>query len=195
MLTEKKELAALVRRVQKGDLEAFEVIYERFFDSVYAYVFRQVGSHADTEDIVSGVFLAAFEKIGKFSWRGAGFAAWLFCIARYDVLDHFRRLGSPARKVALLEDAEQLPDQASVEKTAERKWDQQELRDAVDRLSEEQRQVVLLKLMFDFTNKQIAEVLDKNEGAVKALRHRALLSLRRILEGQEPGPKIGLEDD
>ncbi|MBK5225428.1 MAG: sigma-70 family RNA polymerase sigma factor [Thermoleophilia bacterium] len=194
MQPKKRELIELVRRVQKGNLEAFGVIYDGFFDSVYAYVFRQVRSHANTEDIVSQVFLDAFEKIGAFRWRGAGFAAWLFRIARNDVLDDFRRRGVRAREVALSEVViEQLPAKFSVEDEMERMWDEQELLDAIDCLSEDQRQVMLLKLMLDFTNKQIAEVIDKNEGAVKALRRRALLSLRRILEGQETRPQTRTE--
>lgn len=196
MQPKKRELVQLVRRVQKGNLEAFGVIYDGFFDSLYAYVFRQVRSHANTEDIVSQVFLDAFEKIGEFRWRGAGFAAWLFRIARNDVLDHFRRQGVRAREVALSEVViEQLPAKSSVEDEMERKWDEQELLDAIDCLSEDQRQVMLLKLMLDFTNKQIAEVIDKTEGAVKALRRRALSSLRRILEGQETRPLTGLNDE
>jgi RNA polymerase sigma-70 factor (ECF subfamily) len=195
MLPKEKELAGLVRRVQEGNLEAFGAIYDRFYDSVYVYVFRQVHSHADTEDIVSGVFLDVIDKIGEFRWRGAGFAAWLFSVARHDVLDHFRRRGSRAREVTLSEEIEEMPARVTLEETMERKWDKQEMRDALDGLSEDQRQVMLLKLLFDFTNKQIAQVLDKNEGAVKALRRRAQLSLRRTLEGQESEPKIVLEDD
>lgn len=180
-MSEKRELAKLVRRVQKGDVEAFGLIYDRFFDSVYAYVLRQVGSPADAEDIVSGVFLEVFEKIGGFTWRGAGFAAWLFRIARNDVFDHFRRQGNRTRTIALTE-IEEKPAGTRVEEIAERAWDEKELLRAVDQLSDEQRQVVLLKLMFNFSNRQVSTVIDKSEGAVKALQHRALISLRKILD-------------
>lgn len=181
MSNEKKELARLVKRCQKGDLEAFEGIYNRFFDRVYAYVFRQVDTAADTEDIVSGVFLEAFEKIDGFTWKGAGLAAWLFRIARNDVLDHYRRKGR-WQETALPEQCDYPADTAHPAEVAEHNWENAELLDAVKHLSEEQRQVILLKLMFNFSNRQIAEVLEKNEGAVKALRHRAMVSLKQILE-------------
>lgn len=184
-MNEKRELKKLVRRVQSGDLEAYGMLYDRFFDSVYAYVLRQVREPADAEDIVSGVFLEVFEQIGGFTWHGAGFAAWLFRIARNDVLDHFRRLGSRSRDTELTVKIDAMPDAATVDSLAEQAWDEQALRQAITRLSEEQQQVILLKLMLNFSNRQIGDVLDKSEGAVKALRHRAMLSLRQILtEGQ-----------
>lgn len=184
-MSEKRELKKLVRRVQEGDLAAYSVLYDRFFDSVYAYVLRQVREPADAEDIVSGVFLEVFEQIGGFNWRGAGFASWLFRIARNDVLDHFRRRGNRSRETELTVQVDAMPAATMVDSLAEQAWDAQELREAIARLSEEQQQVILLKLMLDFSNRQIGDVLDKSEGAVKALRHRAMLSLRQILtEGQ-----------
>ncbi|MHB1390141.1 MAG: RNA polymerase sigma factor [Thermoleophilia bacterium] len=184
-MSEKRELKKLVHRVQSGDVEAYGILYDRFFDSVYGYVLRQVREPTDAEDIVSGVFLEVLEKIDGFTWRGAGFAAWLFRIARNDVMDHFRRRGSRSRETELTVEIDTMPATEMVEFQAERAWDEQELRTAITRLSEEQQQVILLKLMLNFSNRQIGEVLDKSEGAVKALRHRAMLSLQQILtEGQ-----------
>lgn len=178
-MTEKRELSSLIKRIQKGDAEAFGQLYDRFYDPIYSYVLRQTGSRADTEDITAGVFLYVLEKIDGFTWRGAGFAAWLFRIARNDVLDHFRRLGRGARETALTEDVMELPSAALVEDQANKAWDDRELRRVIAELSEEQQQVVLLKLMMNFSNRQIGEVLDKSEGAVKALMHRAMLALRK----------------
>jgi len=180
-VSEKRELKKLIRRIQEGDREAFGTLYDRFFDSVYGYVLRQVGTPADAEDITAGVFLEIYEKIGGFTWRGAGFSAWLFRIARNDVLDHFRRR-NPARETALTEEIENLPAATTVHQLAERNWTEQELLSAIDQLSEEQRQVTLLKLMLNFSNRQVGEILGKSEGAIKALQHRALLSLKKHLD-------------
>lgn len=181
-MTEKRELSRLIKRIQKGDADAFGQLYDRFYDPVYTYVLRQTGSRADAEDITAEVFLYVLEKIDGFSWHGAGFAAWLFRIARNDVLDHFRRLGRGARETAMTEEIMELPSAALVEDQANKAWDERELRRAIAELSEEQQQVVLLKLMMNFSNRQIGEVLDKSEGAVKALTHRAMLALRKRLE-------------
>ena len=185
-MSEKSELAGLVRQVQKGDLEAFGQLYDHFYGPVFAYVLHQVGSPADAEDIVSGVFLDALQKIGGFTWRGAGFGAWLFSIARNDVMDHFRRQGR-SREAAITEQHMELAGTERVEKIAEAAWDERRLRDAVWQLPEEQQQVILMKLVVNFSNSQIAAVLSKSEGAVKALQHRALQNLRKIMAAKEGG--------
>lgn len=181
-MTERRELATLIKRARKGDAEAFGQIYDRYYDSVYAYVLRQVGTPADAEDITAGVFLDVLEKLDGFRWRGAGFAAWLFRIARNDVLDHFRRRGTKAREVSMTDETLEMPSGVLVENQAETAWRDRNLMASIDRLSDEQRQVVLLKLLVNFSNRQIGAVLGKSEGAVKALQHRALVTLRKIME-------------
>ncbi len=183
-MPEKRELSKLIRQVQKGDLDAFGKLYDRYYNPVYAFVLHQVAAVADAEDITAGVFLEALEKINGFSWRGAGFEAWLFSIARHDVLDHFRRRGRN-RESAINDRHMDIPAAKHVETTAEAAWDRQTLRDAIWQLSDDQQQVLLLKLMVNFSNGQIAAVLSKSEGAVKALQHRALINLRKILEGND----------
>jgi len=183
-LTEKRELARLIKRIQKGDADAFGQLYDRFHGPVYSYVLRQVGRPVDAEDITSTVFLYVLEKIDGFTWRGAGFSAWLFRIARNDVLDYFRRQGTGARETAFPEDMLERPSGVLVEKQVETAADERRLLAAIAELSEEQQQVLLLKLMLNFSNRQVGEVLGKSEGAVKALTHRALLALRRAMEKQ-----------
>lgn len=184
-MTEKRELARLIKRIQKGDVDAFGQLYDRFHGPVYSYVLHQVGKPADAEDITSTVFLYVLEKIDGFTWRGAGFGAWLFRIARNDVLDYFRRQGSGAREIAFPEDLLERPSGVLVDEQAEAASEERRLLCAIAALSEEQQQVVLLKLILNFSNRQVGEVLDKTEGAVKALTHRALLALRREMEMQE----------
>ena len=183
-MTEKRELARLIKRIQKGDAEAFGQLYNRFHDKVFLYVYRQTGSKTDAEDITAGVFLYVLEKIDGFTWRGAGFAAWLFRIARNDVLDHFRKKGNGTREVALTDEIMQLPSHLLVEEQAETSFRDRQLRLAITELSEEQQQVMLLKLTMNFSNRQVGEVLGKSEGAIKALTHRALLGLRKKMEEQ-----------
>lgn len=183
-MTEKEELAELVKRARKGSGEAFGQLYDRFADQVYAFVLRQVGNPADAEDITAGVFLDAMQQIGRFRWRGAGFAAWLFSIARHDVLDYFRKRGR-TREAELTEETLLQPSATRVEEQVAATWEADELRRAVSSLSLDQQQVVLLKLLMNFSNRQIGAVLGKSEGAVKALQHRALRALREALDAQD----------
>lgn len=181
-MSEQRKLARLVKRARKGDTEAFGEIYDRYQGEVYAYVLHQVGTPADAEDITAGVFLDVLEKIEGFTWQGAGFAAWLFRIARNDVLDFFRRRGRKSREIALTDEILDLPVRETVEGQAETAADERVLLAAIGKLSEDQQQVVLLKLLANLSNRQVGEVVSKSEGAVKALQHRALITLRKFME-------------
>lgn len=184
-MSEKKELTGLIERVQNGDLEAFGVIYDRYFDRVYAYVFRQVGTPADADDITAGIFLEAIQKIDSFTWRGAGFSGWIFTIARNDVMDFFRKNGGRRRETAMTDEVDRMPSGAETDSQLERKWDEEHLRRAVLMLPDDQQQVILLKLMLNLSNKQVGEILEKSEGAVKALRHRAIKSLKKHMDSDK----------
>jgi RNA polymerase sigma-70 factor (ECF subfamily) len=181
-LSEQRELARLVKRARKGDAKAFGEIYDRYHEQIYVYVLHQVGTPADAEDITAGVFLDVLEKIEGFTWQGSGFAAWLFRIARNDVLDFFRRRGRKSREITLTDEILELPARETVEGQAETAADERELLAAIGKLSEDQQQVVLLKLLANLSNRQVGEVMSKGEGAVKALQHRALITLRKFLE-------------
>ncbi len=194
-MPEHQDLRKLVEKAQSGDLSAYGLIYDQLYNSIFAYVWHQVGSRAQAEDITAGVFLGALEKLDGFQWRGAGFRAWLYRIARNDVLDHFRRRGRTAGQVSLSPEALEQPAAETVEDAAESNWDRQELLEAVKLLSDDQQQVILLKLVGNLSNRQIGEVISKNEGAVKALQHRALARLRKLLDDEDDGPLTETGDD
>ncbi|MBE0428755.1 MAG: sigma-70 family RNA polymerase sigma factor [Thermoleophilia bacterium] len=178
---EKHKLKKLAQRAQKGNAEAFGQIYDQLHNQVYAYVLRQVRSRTDAEDIVAEIFLSAWRNMDRFDWKDAGLEPWLFRIARNSVIDHFRRVGR-SRESGLGEEIKERASGETVEDAAETAWRQRELLAAIDRLSDEQRQVVLLRLVANLSSRQIGEVLEKSEGAVKALQYRALTNLRDILE-------------
>ena len=180
-MTDHRELRKLVEQAQDGDLDAFGRIYDLLYDRIYAFVLHQVGSRTHAEDITAGVFVGALEKLEGFSWRGAGFTAWLYRIARNDVVDHFRRHGRNLKELAVMEEALELPSDVRVDEMVESAWSELELIQAVRRLSDDQRQVVLLRLVGNLSNRQIGKVVSKSEGAVKALQHRALQNLRKML--------------
>lgn len=179
-----ENLEELVERSQQGDISAFGRIYDRMFSKIYAYVYRQVGVRTEAEDITSTVFLNAFEKITGFTWQGAGFNAWLFRIAHNNVVDHHRRKGRPLAEIEIEEEILEHPAAVDIPLQIEKAWEEEELHLAIEELPEEQKQVVLLRLMMNFSNREIGEVVSKSEGAVKALQHRALTNLRKSLKGQ-----------
>jgi RNA polymerase sigma-70 factor (ECF subfamily) len=171
--------AKLVRRAKDGDSGAFAQLYDQHQAAIYRYIFYRVGSEAAAEDLTSEVFVRLVESIDDFTYRGRPLVAWLYTIARNLVSDHHRRRG---RAVIVPLDESLQADACDPEAAADQALSQERLAEALEQLTEDQRQVLLLKFMEGLDNATVAQVLDKSYGAVKALQHRGLASLQRILD-------------
>jgi RNA polymerase sigma-70 factor (ECF subfamily) len=162
---------------------AFGALYERYVDAIYGYVFTRVGDKTMAEDIVSETFHRALENIHGFEWRGVAFSAWLYRIASNAVIARFRREPIMSGDEDLEQALEPEPGPESVVTTLEWKAD---MLAAVRALPDDQQQVILLRFGQDLRNKEIARIMQRSEGAVKALLHRALAALhRRLVSGEE----------
>ncbi len=170
--------ARLVQRAKEGDPAAFTEIYDRYQPLIYRYVLYRVGDVATAEDLTSEVFVRLVEKIDRFTYQGRPLLAWLYTIARNLVTDHHRQLG---RTPTLPLDERLVAGTADPEEAAERALTQQKLTAAIAHLTEDQRQVILLRFIEGMDNETVARILGKRVGAVKALQHRALAALRRTL--------------
>jgi RNA polymerase sigma-70 factor (ECF subfamily) len=119
------------------------------------------------------------EAIGRFRWRAVPFSAWLFRIAHNVAMDHFRasRRTQPQEELPEPESSRQ----PSAEDEAMHSLGRASMLQLIEDLSPDQRQVLTLKFVFDFSNAEVAKILGKTEGAIKSLQHRALASLHRQL--------------
>jgi RNA polymerase sigma-70 factor (ECF subfamily) len=167
----------LVERAQQGDRAALEDLYLLHFDRVYSYLHMSVGSRHDAEDLTTQTFVKMLEAIGRFQWRSVPFSAWLFRIAHNLAMDHFRanRRWQPEEEIPETAQGEEV----SAEDQALAALGDTSMLELIDRLSPEQRQVLTLKFVFRFSNAETAAILEKSEGAVKSLQHRALASLQK----------------
>ena len=172
-----QDLARLVEQAQQGKREAVEELYLLHFDRIYSYLHMNVGNRHDAEDLTTQVFVKMLESIGKFRWRSAPFSAWLFRIAHNLAMDHFR-----ASKRLQPEEEVPEPDPgegSAAEQEALESIGRQSMLELIQKLSHDQQQVLTLKFVFNFSNAEAATILDKTEGAIKSLQHRALASLQR----------------
>ena len=168
----------LILRAQQGDAAAFAELYERHHAAVFRYIYYRVADQAVAEELASEVFVRMVAGIGSFADLGRPILAWLYTIARNLVIDHQRR----ARLVTMQPLDERIAATSQdPEAAAERGLSQQRLSAALMQLTEDQRQVILLKFVEEMDNVEAARILDKPIGAVKSLQHRALDALRRIL--------------
>jgi RNA polymerase sigma-70 factor, ECF subfamily len=171
------QIRDLVERAQLGDRSALEELYLIHFDRIYSYLHMSVGSRHDAEDLTTQTFVKMLESIGRFRWQSVPFSAWLFRIAHNLAMDHFR-----ARR--RWQPEEEIPEPAGSEENSAEEQALASIGDAtllelIARLSPEQRQVLTLKFVFRFSNGEAAAILEKTEGAVKSLQHRALVSLQK----------------
>ena len=156
---------------------ALEELYLIHFDRIYSYLHLTVGNRHDAEDLTTQTFLKMLEAIGRFRWQSVPFSAWLFRIAHNLAIDHFRS----HRRVQPEDEVPEPPgrEESSAEQQAMESIGQAGMIALIGRLSAEQRQVLTLKFLFGFANAEVAGILDKTEGAVKSLQHRALASLQK----------------
>jgi RNA polymerase sigma-70 factor (ECF subfamily) len=175
----REELRDVVLRARDGESDAFGVLYDRYVDLVYRFVYYRVGTHALAEDLTSETFLRALRRMSYFTWQGKDFGAWLVTIARNIVLDHFKssryRLEICTAEMLETDRWEEGPEAAVLDSFTHRA-----LFSAVRQLGSEQRECVVLRFLHGLSVAETAEVMGKNTGAIKALQYRATRSLARI---------------
>lgn len=175
----------LIQRAKASDREAFAELYRRTVTPVYRYLWARTGSRDVAEDLTQEVFFGALSTIGRLHASDeAGLQAWLFQIARNKLADHLRR--RYRRPEAPLEAAGLISDPAfGPEASAEELEEQGRLRAALERLTPEQRDVVLCKYVLGHDNERTGKLVGKNANAVNQLHHRALGALHRLLGRRE----------
>lgn len=158
----------LVEAAQK-DPGRFAELYEAHFERVYAYVVRRVRDRHAAEDLTADVFQQALANLGRFEWRGAPFAAWLFRIAANAIADRWkaeaRERGRPSPEGRVEPDLEGVESQARLFRL-------------VGQLPEDQRRVIEMRFVEQKTIREIAAELGRSEGAVKQLQFRGIEGLR-----------------
>ncbi len=169
---------SLVRRAQQRDPEALTQIYEENFDRVYRYVVLKIGERTEAEDITQQVFINAIKAISSYKWKGAPLSAWLYRIAHNQIVDYLRR----KTKVATVPLDENIPGKDNDPKyLAEQNVEIEQLSVVVKKLTQAQQQVISLRFVAEMSIAQVAGVMGKSEGAIKALQHSAIVALRKAL--------------
>jgi RNA polymerase sigma-70 factor (ECF subfamily) len=178
------EVWGLVERAQAGETEAFGLIYDRYVDTVFRFVYFRVGNRQLAEDLTSDTFLRALKRIGSFTWQGRDLGAWLVTIARNLVADHFKsgryRLEVTTGDV-LDADREDRGPEGSPESAVVDHITNVALLTAVKQLNPEQQECIVLRFLQGFSVAETAQTMGKNEGAIKALQYRAVRALARLL--------------
>jgi len=175
------DLAAARRR----EPAAVSRIYSAYAPALFRFFMAAVGDRHQAEDLTGTAFVSAIEGLPRFYGPVEALGGWLFRIARHDLYDHRRR--QARARIEPLED--HLPEAARVagaddpEKLAIERLEGSRVLAAMRQLSDDQREVLLLRMGAGLTAPEVAETLGMTTGAVKALQHRGLASLARVLDG------------
>lgn len=166
------------------DPHALSTIYDLYAVRIYSYIYHRVGDANLAEDLTAQVFLRMLEALRNDRAWTVSFSGWLYRIAHNLVIDFYRRSGH-GRHIDLDAKADTPAEGQGPEDAAELKLAHDRVRVALTRLTEEQAQVVTLRFLEEKSIAEVAHIIGKSEGAVKALQYRAVAALRRIMEGEQ----------
>jgi len=171
---------ALVERA-KTDTQAFGLLYERYVDRIYSYVYYRTGSHPDAEDLTAKVFIQAMRHVRRYVQRGAPFSSWLYRIA-HNAVANWHRDRSRQKVVSLdrLALVGMQDEDSPFQRTAQREQ-RSALLAAVRSQPADRQELLILKFVEQMPNSEIGQIMGRSEGAVKSLYHRTLIALREEL--------------
>jgi len=192
--------AADLVAARRRDPEAVARIYQAYAPTLHRFFVAAVGDRRAAEDLTGTVFAAAIEALPGFRGEIDQLGGWLFRIARHDLYDYRRRAGRTRTEHVddVLDEAALVEDVPDPQDLMVERLEGSQLMAALEQLSTDQREVLLLRLAAGLTVGEVAATLGKTAGAVKALQHRALASLARVLEqpiADKRQDDDGLRDD
>ncbi|MGZ6316535.1 MAG: RNA polymerase sigma factor [Anaerolineales bacterium] len=168
---------SLIGLSQQGDADAFARLYDHYADPIYRYVYFRVADSHLAEDITSQIFIKMWQKLPSYRVGEASISAWLYRIAHNAVVDHYRT----RRTVVSLEDLQsgEVGREDDTEENLEQHMQMEQLRRALQELTEGQREVLILRFIEGLSVREIARQLGKRQGAVRALKMRGLRELAK----------------
>jgi RNA polymerase sigma-70 factor (ECF subfamily) len=176
-------VSAAIARVKEGDVSALHFLYVRYADDVCGFVQSIVRDHYEAEDITQNVFAKLPRAIKKYEQREVPFTAWILRVARNAALDHVRsRRMVPCEEVRTSDEGH--------EHLASERFNC--LREALDQLPDEQREVLILRHIAGLSPCEIAELLGKSEGSIHGLHHRGRAALQGSLRDLGAAPVTAL---
>lgn len=174
-----KNSDTLLLRLQQGDQEALAEVYDTYAPALYRYAYRLTGHDDSAQDIVSDTFLRLLMALKNGSGPETYLSAWLYRVAHNLIVDLYRRQPDP-EPVPL--DGVQLPVAEQCETALLAREEVERVRAALWRLTPLQQQIISLRFLEELSLEEVGQVVQRNLNAVKALQHRAIESMRRMLE-------------
>lgn len=171
-----EDISGLVKQARLGTETAFSELYDLYFQKIYKFIFYRVGHKETAEDLTEEVFLKAYKSLSGLK-NDSLFESWLYQIARNKVIDYYR---SKKIVVAIDELENTLEYETNIIDIVNLGFDQKALIELIRELTPEQQVIIKLKFYEDLDNATIAEILEKEEGTIRVIQHRAITKLKEL---------------
>ena len=172
----------LLAKARRFDQKALGEIYDLFSPELYRYAYRLLGNQQLAEDCVAETFRRFLQALKGGGGPRDHLRAYLFRVAHNWATDYYRRRGP---QLVAIEDSPPLISSENPARALDDKEAQAQVREALHKLTPEQQQVIMLKFYEGWSNEEVAQSLKKTVGAVKALQHRGLVTLRRLVNAAQ----------
>ena len=173
----------LVSRAKSGDQNAFSLLYQEFVHSIYKYIYVRVNNQPEqAEDLTQEVFLKALNNLDRYRFRGKPFSSWLFRIAHNLIIDYYRKTSNNNHHTVALNDSTVFLSEENPVKSAELSMEMSELKQAIEKLPAQQKEVISLRFGNGLSLAETADAIGKTKGTVKKLQHVALVKLKKLMK-------------
>jgi RNA polymerase sigma-70 factor (ECF subfamily) len=167
----------LIKNCQNGQSEAFAEIYDRYFEKIYKFIYYKVGHRETAEDLCSLTFTKALESIKKFNADKALLSAWIYKIARNNVVDYYRS----KKEIYDIDKATDLYHEENFSENMTKAAQLENIKEKLKLLTEDQREIIVMRVWNEMSYKEISEVVGKSENNCKVIFSRSLKQLRYSL--------------
>jgi RNA polymerase sigma-70 factor (ECF subfamily) len=174
----------LIKKAQRGDIDAFGDLYESHAPVVFRYLYAHLDSRMDAEDLTGEVFLKAWQSLPKYIERGVPFLAFLFRIARNVLVDHYRQNNRLESKDPDEMDGYKAETSTEPVDLVGSQMEHQQIVNVLEKLRPDYQSVLTLRFISELSPEETARVMNRSVGAVRVLQHRALAALREEMKKQ-----------
>jgi RNA polymerase sigma-70 factor (ECF subfamily) len=178
---DREEERRIVLKAVERDQEAFAQLYDRHVVRIYRHIYYMVSDSTTAEDLTAQTFLKAWEAIDRYKERGAPIVAWLLRISHNLTVSYLRSKRDHSELDETFLDSKMT---RNPEEALEQASDEKSMREAVLKLRDEQRQVIMLRFVEEMDYREVADIIGKSVPAVRVIQHRALGNLRKIMMAQ-----------
>lgn len=175
MKEDNQEILSVIEKAKGLDSEAIAFLFNRYYPKIYRYIYYWVKTKEDAQDLASEVFIRLVKSI---RYQSGNFDAWIYAIAKNLITDYYRR--NATRKESCIN--EKMVNSVSCQDKDDPMLTEEELKQSMQSLTEEQSQIIALKFIEGYDNEKISQITGKSIGAIKALQFRAILALKEVLK-------------